>query len=59
MDLDFNEEQEMLRETVRRLCNEAVPIAVVRKMEDDPTGYPKQLWKQLAELGLVGLTVPE
>jgi alkylation response protein AidB-like acyl-CoA dehydrogenase len=59
MDLDFNEEQQMLRETVQRLCAECAPISVVREMEDDPTGYPEKLWKQMAELGLTGLTLPE
>ena len=47
MDLDFTEEQEMLREMVRGVCNEYSPIDVVRAMEDDATGYPTELWKQL------------
>jgi alkylation response protein AidB-like acyl-CoA dehydrogenase len=28
-------------------------------MEDDPIGFPAPLWKQLGELGVTGLTVPE
>jgi alkylation response protein AidB-like acyl-CoA dehydrogenase len=28
-------------------------------MEDDPVGYPAELWKKFAELGLLGLTLPE
>ncbi|MFI5393919.1 MAG: acyl-CoA dehydrogenase family protein [Candidatus Binatia bacterium] len=59
MDLDFSQEQEMLRETVQRLCADYAPLAVVREMEDDPIGFPEQLWKQMAELGLIGLTLPE
>jgi len=59
MDLDFTEEQQMLRDTVRGLCSQHSPIAVVRAMEDDPIGYPVPLWKQLGELGLLGLTLPE
>ena len=27
MDLDFTEEQQMLRETVRRLCEEHTPVS--------------------------------
>ena len=27
-------------------------------MEDDPTGYPDELWKQMIELDLVGLLLP-
>jgi alkylation response protein AidB-like acyl-CoA dehydrogenase len=59
MDLDFSEEQELLRETVRRVCEEHAPIAVVRAMEDDPTGYSAALWKNFAEIGITGLLVPE
>ncbi len=59
MDLDFSEEQEMLREMVRGVCSEYSPIDVVRSMEDDATGYPAEFWKQLAPLGLLGLLLPE
>jgi alkylation response protein AidB-like acyl-CoA dehydrogenase len=31
----------------------------VRELEDDPIGYPPILWKQLAELDLIGLLLPE
>ena len=59
MDLDFSEEQEMLREMVRGVCAEYSPIEVVRELEDDPRGFPEQFWKQLAELDLLGLLIPE
>ena len=59
MDLDFSEEQEMLREMVRGVCAEYSPIDVVRQMEDDPKGYPEELWKNLTELDLLGLMIPE
>jgi alkylation response protein AidB-like acyl-CoA dehydrogenase len=59
VDLDFTEEQQMLREMVRGVCAEYAPIDVVRAMEDDPTGYPAEFWKQLAELDLLGLTISE
>jgi len=59
MDLDFTEEQEMLRDMVRGVCSEYAPLDVVRAMEDDPTGYPAELWKQLGELDLLGLMIPE
>jgi alkylation response protein AidB-like acyl-CoA dehydrogenase len=59
MDLDFSEEQEMLRDMVRGVSNEYASLEVVREMEDDPTGYPAELWKQMGELGLLGILVPE
>ncbi|HEB90982.1 MAG TPA: acyl-CoA dehydrogenase [Deltaproteobacteria bacterium] len=59
MDLDFSEEQERLREMVRGVCAESSPVAVVREAEDDPMGVPEALWKQLGELGLIGILIPE
>lgn len=59
MDLDLTQEQEMLRDMVRGVCAEYSPLDVVRKFEDDPIGYPAELWKQMAELGLLGITIPE
>ncbi len=59
MDLDFSEEQEMLRETVRNVCEKYAPIEVVRKYEDDKVGFPADLWAQLGAVGLLGLTLPE
>jgi alkylation response protein AidB-like acyl-CoA dehydrogenase len=58
MDLDFTAEQEMLREMVRGVCASSAPLGVVRALEDDPVGYPAELWKQLVELDLVGLMLP-
>jgi alkylation response protein AidB-like acyl-CoA dehydrogenase len=49
----------MLREMVRGVSGEYASFDVVREIEDDPIGYPAELWKQLGELGLLGLLVPE
>ena len=59
MDLDLTPEQELLRETVRGVCARHAGPEIVRQMEDDPIGYPEKFWLQLAELGLLGLTLPE
>jgi alkylation response protein AidB-like acyl-CoA dehydrogenase len=59
MDLEWSPEQEMLRDTARGVCAKYAPLDVVRAMEDDPVGFPSDFWKQIAELGLVGITIPE
>jgi len=59
LDLTFTPEQEMLRDVVRGVCAEHAPPSVVRDMEDDPHGFPPELWKQLAQLDLLGLLLPE
>lgn len=59
MDLDLSEEQELLRETVRGLCQRHAGLDVVRSVEDDPVGYPDKFWSALAESGILGLHLPE
>jgi alkylation response protein AidB-like acyl-CoA dehydrogenase len=59
LNLDFTEEQDMLREMVRGVCEQYANLDVVRAMEDDAVGYPVDLWAQLAELGILGMTIPE
>jgi alkylation response protein AidB-like acyl-CoA dehydrogenase len=59
MDLDFSEEQQMLRETVRSICERHSPLTTVRELEDDPLGFSPDLWKQLAGAGVTGLLVSD
>ena len=59
LDLDFDQEQELLRQTVRDVLGRYCPLDVVRQLEDDPVGYPSPLWEQLGELDLIGLLLPE
>lgn len=59
LNLEFSAEQEMLRDTVRGVCATYCPMEVVRALEDDPVGYSPELWKQLGELDLIGLLLPE
>ncbi len=59
LELDFSEEQEMLRTSARDLLADHCPLSVVREFEDDPVGYPRELWAQFAKLDLIGLMLPE
>jgi alkylation response protein AidB-like acyl-CoA dehydrogenase len=58
LNLDFTDEQDMLREMVRGLLAQYASNELVRALEDDPVGYSKELWAQLAELDLLGLLLP-
>ncbi len=58
LNLDFNEEQDMLREMVRGLCSQYASLESVRELEDDPIGYSTELWSQLGDLDLLGLLLP-
>lgn len=59
LNLDFTSEQDLLRRSLRGLLESTCPITTVREIEDDPVGFPPQLWKQLGELDLIGLLLPE
>lgn len=59
LNLDFTEEQDMLRDMVRGLCEQHASKDAVRELEDDERGYSEAMWAQLGELGLIGLMLPE
>lgn len=60
MDFEFSEDQELLRESVRRYLEDNAPLTpYVRDRVDDDRGTSDAVWKGLAELGLMGILVPE
>ncbi|MEZ5168458.1 MAG: acyl-CoA dehydrogenase family protein [Acidimicrobiales bacterium] len=59
LNLDFTEEQEMLRGAVRGVCSQLAPLEKVRALEDDPDGVARELWAQFGDLGVNGLMIPE
>ncbi len=58
MDFDFSDDQEMLRESVRRWVEKSYTFEARRKIVA-AGGFSKEAWKGLADLGLLGLQVPE
>ncbi|MGH2793189.1 MAG: acyl-CoA dehydrogenase family protein [Actinomycetota bacterium] len=59
MDFDFSPEQYTLRDEARRFLEAQCPTTHVREFIDDPTGWSSALWKQMADLGWMGLPFPE
>jgi alkylation response protein AidB-like acyl-CoA dehydrogenase len=56
----FSEEQEQLREAVRRFLEAKSPESEVRRLMETTEGYDPAVWQQMAqELGLQSLAVPE
>ena len=59
-DFAFNEEQDALRATVRRFCEERSPSGEVRRLMASDEGFDPQVYKQLStELGLTGIHIAE
>lgn len=52
MDFDFSEDQVMLRNLVREFLTEQTPVAHVRAMMDDATGYDPEIYRQFVQLGI-------
>jgi alkylation response protein AidB-like acyl-CoA dehydrogenase len=59
MNFGFTEEQELLRAEVRKFLDQNCPLEEVRKLAETPAGFSQDLWRRMAELGWVGLTLPE
>ena len=59
MDILPTEEEQMLKNVAREFLETEVSTALVREMELDGLGYPPALWKQMAELGWLGMSLPE
>ncbi len=58
MNLDFTEEEKMLKTMVREFLARECPKSVVRQLEESELGYSPELWKKMADLGWQGMAVP-
>jgi alkylation response protein AidB-like acyl-CoA dehydrogenase len=59
--LVLTEDQELLAKTVADFAAEHSPVSRVRALRDanDADGFSRELWRQMAELGWVGIPFPE
>lgn len=59
MDFSLSEEQEMFRKMARDYLIAKCTKKYVRDMEADEKGYTPGIWKEIADLGWLGLPFPE
>jgi len=59
MNFGFTEEQELLGAQARKLAQGSGALDDLRRVSRSALGHEPALWQQLAELGIVGLLVPE
>jgi len=59
--LVLTEDQEDIRRTARAFVQERAPVTHFRALRDagDALGFSRDLWRDLAQLGLSGMAVPE
>jgi len=59
MDTTFTEEEEILRKAAADFLAKEIPESKVREMEESESGFDLELWKGMADLGWMGLAIPE
>src|ERR1700756_1895386 len=59
MNFDFSDEQKQLRDEARKFLSEKCPPKAVRTVLNGKAPYDKELWMGLAEMGFLGVAIPE
>jgi alkylation response protein AidB-like acyl-CoA dehydrogenase len=59
MNFDFSDDQKQLRDEARKYLAEHSAPKAVREVLDGKAAYDKALWKGLAEMGFLGVAIPE
>jgi alkylation response protein AidB-like acyl-CoA dehydrogenase len=58
MDFGLSEDQLLLKDTIKRFLAERCPTTRVRRIMEGDGSEEKELWRELAELGVAGITAP-
>lgn len=59
MDFDFNDDQKMIQNEARRFMADRGGCGLVRKVMEEGASFDRELWKEVAELGWLGIRIPE
>ncbi len=61
MALVLNEEQHLLKSSAEAFFRERAPVTALRALRDtaDPTGFSRDLWREMAAMGWAGTFLPE
>ncbi len=59
MDFDLNDEQKLLRDTTRELLDRSYDLEQLTAAQETPRGWRDDVWRRLAETGLLGLGFDE
>jgi alkylation response protein AidB-like acyl-CoA dehydrogenase len=58
-ELRFTDEQAMILDSARDFCRNKSPVAAVRDLLKSESGFDESVWREMAELGWLGLAIPE
>ena len=59
MNFSLTEDQRMLVDSAAGFTRKQSPVARMRKLREDPIGWSPEVWRQIGELGWLGLPFPE
>jgi alkylation response protein AidB-like acyl-CoA dehydrogenase len=59
MNFQLSDEQTQLRDSVQRMLSDRYAFETRRALADGDVGWSPAVWKQLANLGITALTIPE
>jgi alkylation response protein AidB-like acyl-CoA dehydrogenase len=59
MNFEFSDEQKQLKDEARRFLEAKCPPKAVRAILEGPEPFDRDLWRGLAEMGFLGVVIPE
>ncbi|MBF8266963.1 MAG: hypothetical protein HW388_471 [Dehalococcoidia bacterium] len=59
MDLSLTPGQQMLRDAARDFLTREYPRKVIREIDETESGFSPELWRQMVDMGWVGMILPE
>ena len=61
MALVLNDDEQMMRDTAEGFFRDKAPVSELRRLRDsaDETGFSRELWAEMGEMGFAGVLVPE
>ena len=59
MNFALTDDQRMLVDAASSFTRKQSPVARMRKLREDPVGWSPEVWRQMGELGWLGLPFPE
>ena len=59
MNFEFSDDQKQLKNEARRFLEAKSPSKAVRVILEGPEPFDRELWKGLAEMGFLGVAIPE
>lgn len=59
MDFGFSGDQKMIQASIKDFLDKECPSDKVRELEESEKGYDPEIWRKMAELGYLGIHLPE